>query len=236
MWGFIFYFHCFRGLKTVFGWGSSGSRSVFPSLGLCPCLSGEEFFVVSLLGEVCGGLVIESTSVLGAFGFSLFLIFFVVFFFFVSLCCNFDVCVFFCWWFIFGDCSYNSSYFLYQCLHFVYELGNYFRFCGCFRFAHMIIFFVGDRDILFCHFCVFCCFYHSSSFLICYFLVCFNLVISFFPYFTIFRPGTVVSLAVGTFVVSLAVFMYAIFPTSSAYWWSCTLVLMVSKPLTFVAS
>ena len=142
----------------------------FPSLGPCPCLSGGEFFVVSLLGEVCGGLVIESTSVMGAFGFSLFFTLFVAILMFVSFLAGG----------LFLVTALISLYFLYQCLHFVYKLDNYFRFYGCFRFAYMIIFFVGDRDILFCHFCVFCCFYHSSRFWICYFLVCFNLVICFF--------------------------------------------------------
>ena len=51
----------------------------FPSLGPCPCLSGLEFFVVSLLGEVCGGLVIEYISVMGAFAFSLFFVCFSLF-------------------------------------------------------------------------------------------------------------------------------------------------------------
>ena len=51
----------------------------FPSLGPCPCLSCGEFFVVSLLGDVCVGLVIESTSVMGAFGFSLFFVCFSLF-------------------------------------------------------------------------------------------------------------------------------------------------------------
>ena len=106
----------------------------FLSLGPCPYLSGGEFFVVSLLGEVCRGLVIESTSVMEAFWFSLF---FVCFSLFVAISMFVS---FFGWWFIFSDCSYNRFHFLYQCLHFVYKLDNYLRFYGCFRFTHMIFF------------------------------------------------------------------------------------------------
>ena len=134
----------------------------FPSLGPCPCLSGGEFFVVSLLGEVCGGLVIESTSVMGAFGFSLF---FVCFSLFVAISMFVS---FLAGGFIFADCSYDSIYFLYQCLHFVYKLGNYFRFCACFRFEHFFVtsaYFVASIILL------------ASGYII--FSVCFNLVISF---------------------------------------------------------
>ena len=51
----------------------------FPSLGQCLCLSRGKFFVVSLLGDVCGSLEIESISVMGAFGFSLFFVCFSLF-------------------------------------------------------------------------------------------------------------------------------------------------------------
>ena len=158
---------------------------------------------MSLLGEVCGGLETESTSVMGAFGFSLIFVCF-------SLL-QFRFWYLFGWWFIFGDCSYYSFYFLHQCLHFVYKLGNYFRFCGCFCFAHMIIFFVGDRIFFFVTFAYFVVsIILPSGYVIV--LVCFNLVISFsFFYISQSLDLALVSLAVGTFVDSLIVFMYVIF-------------------------
>ena len=97
--------------------------------------------------------------------------------------------------------------------HFVYKLGNHLRFCGCARFTH-------DSFVFW---------------LLGYFFLFVNLFF-FLSYLTISRTSAMVSLAVSTFVVFLAIIMYVILSASSTYWWLCILVLVVLKPLTLVAS
>ena len=136
----------------------------FSSLGPCPCLSGGEFFVVSLLGDVYGDLEIESISVIGAFGFSLFFVcfsLFVAILMFVSFLAG-------------GLFSVTALIIVFiSCISAFISFTSWATTSGfvVVSVSHMIIFFVGDRDILFCHFCVFCCFYHSSCFWIFFWYV-----------------------------------------------------------------
>ena len=94
------------------------------------------------------------------------------------------------WWFIFGDCSYNSFYFLYQCLHFFYKLGNYFRFCGCLLHSQFSLLMKGIFFLSLLRILLFLSFFLLLDML--FFLVCFlsGNFFFFLPYFTIFRPGT----------------------------------------------
>ena len=103
--------------------------------------------------------------------------------------------------------------------------------------SHITALCFGCWDI-FCHFHLFCSLYTPSCFwigdILSMFL--FGNLFFFLPYLTISRTSAIISLAVSTFVVILAIVMYAIFSASSPYWRLCTLVLVVPKPLTFVIS